>query len=40
LLVQAGRDPNVPPHAPDWKLVWGGIRPGELSEHYWLFMRQ
>jgi 4-amino-4-deoxy-L-arabinose transferase-like glycosyltransferase len=40
LLVQAGRDPNVPPHSPDWKLVWGGIRPGELSEHYWLFRRQ
>lgn len=39
LLVQAGRDPNVPPHAPEWKLVWGGIRPAEYSEHYWLFSR-
>ena len=39
LLVQAGRDPAVPPHGPQWKLVWVGIRPGEHSEHYWLFSR-
>ena len=40
LLVQAGRDPKVPPHGPEWKLVWGGIRPAEYSEHYWLFVRR
>ncbi|MGQ0652026.1 MAG: ArnT family glycosyltransferase [Betaproteobacteria bacterium] len=40
LLVQAGRDPGVPPYTPDWKLVWGGIRPAEYSEHYWLFIRR
>jgi 4-amino-4-deoxy-L-arabinose transferase-like glycosyltransferase len=40
LLVQAGRDPKEPPHGPEWQLVWGGIRPGEHSEHYWLFSRR